>query len=276
MSEYLNDFVKKNNIDENFIIKNKGTFCLVEESRKLCENCQGLFTCRQKSIGDRLILEYDGALITSLEHCSYKINKKALDDVKNAYLYTDIADKFYGLDLTNIPLVDDNIKQLCARCLRILKHETKKGLYVIGDMGVGKTYMMMALANSLVKNNESVCFIKFDSFVNDMRMIVSVNDGKYQKIINTIKKCDYLFVDDVGSESVTTFSRDDILFNVLNYRLDNELTTCFTSNYDLKSLEDYYSFEKNGKQSSMQARRLLERIDILTDSFVLIGHNKRR
>ena len=86
----------------------------------------------------------------------------------------------------------------------------------------------------------------------------------------------YLFIDDIGSESVSAYSRDDLLFNILDYRMENKLCTVFTSNLSKDSLMKHYTFDKNDNSSVIRARRLLERIDILSDNFVLQGKNKRR
>ncbi|MBQ4019762.1 MAG: prepilin peptidase, partial [Erysipelotrichaceae bacterium] len=85
-----------------------------------------------------------------------------------------------------------------------------------------------------------------------------------------------LFLDDIGSEAVSEFVRDDILFRVLNYRLENKLMTIFTSNLSKEELMKHYQYDRKEKSNLMNARRLMERIDILSDDYVLAGKNLRR
>ena len=276
MANYSNDFIIKNNLDESFFKKYQFIFKRYERSRSLCEGCKGLYMCSQKSPGQRLSLTLDDVLIETIEYCPYERQRRDIEELSKKYIYSDIPDNLINLTLDNIEMPDDKIKQYALKCLNIFNGTSSKGLYVYGDLGVGKTYMMIALANSLVKAGKSVAFIKITNFINDMRKVVSNDDGEYERIIEGLKRCDYLFIDDIGSESVTTFSRDDILFNILDYRLEHKLNTSFTSNYDKKKLCEYYSIEKSGKVSTMHARRLLERIDILSETFVLTGENKRR
>lgn len=276
MNKYIIDFVKENEINKETYEANTSKLLDCEKSLNLCRECKGLFECRQKSIGERIGLRYDGVVIETIEFCDYKKAEIELQNTKNKYIYTDIPDLYYGLTLKNIPAVDDEIKKYLARALDIYKNKPKKGLYVVGNMGVGKTYMMIALANSLVNDGKSVCFVKASNFINDMRRLVASNDEQYNSIIDSLKKCDYLFIDDIGSESVSSFSRDDVLFIILDYRMENGLMTCFTSNYDKNGLLEHYSFLKTGKAETMQARRILERIDILAETFVLNGANKRK
>ncbi len=276
MNRYTENFLKENGLDIEFYNSHIGVFHHVEESLNRCENCNGLFTCTQKSQGQRLILEYDEGLIERIENCPFKKNLETTKNIKDMYVYSNIPDRYYDLTLENITLPDDEVKKLCALCLEIYQGRSDRGLYVYGSMGTGKTYMFMALANSLVKSGKKVAFVKTIDFVNELRKTVTLLDGEFEDTMNLMKKCEYLFLDDIGSESVSTFARDDVLFNILDYRMENGLTTCFTSNYDMKGLMEHYTYLKSGKAETLQAQRLIERIDILTDKFVLNGNNKRR
>ena len=135
--------------------------------------------------------------------------------------------------------------------------------------------MCIALANSLANNGNKVAFIKSNFFINRMRQLISTDTSLYEKIIKDIKECQYLIIDDIGSETVSAYSRDDLLFNILDYRMEHKLVTIFTSNLSKSSLLQHYTYDKDNC-SSMRAKRLLERVDILSDDFVLNGQNKRR
>ena len=102
------------------------------------------------------------------------------------------------------------------------------------------------------------------------------NPDLAQKAVTALKKADYLFLDDIGAESVSEFIRDDVLLGILEYRLEQDLTTFFTSNLSKEELLKHYQYDRKEKSNLMKARRLLERIDILTDDYVLTGENMRR
>ena len=109
-----------------------------------------------------------------------------------------------------------------------------------------------------------------------MRQLIASDNEEYEKVLDNIKKVKYLFLDDIGTEQVTSYSRDDLLFNILDYRMENRLCTIFTSNLSKESLLKHYTFDKYDNASTIKAKRLLERIDILSDNYVLQGANKRR
>ena len=76
--------------------------------------------------------------------------------------------------------------------------------------------------------------------------------------------------------AVSEFVRDDILFRILDYRLENKLTTIFTSNLNKSDLLKHYTYDRKDNSNLMNAKRLMERIDILADDYVLSGRNLRR
>lgn len=276
MIKYITDFIKQNKITKSFYESHISKFNECEASRLLCDNCKGLYTCAQKSCGERLGLLMDGSLIQTIEYCEYKL--KLIDSIgfKNKYLYSDIPEQLYTLDLTNIAYEELETKELLAVVYDIYKGKSNRGLYITGGMGVGKTYMMIALSNSLVKDGKQVVFANTSNLINNLRRMVASAEIEYDRLIYSLKTCEYLFLDDIGSESVSTYSRDDILFNILNYRMENKLMTFFTSNYDKNQLKEHYTFVKSGKSETIQAERLIERIDILGESYILKGRNKRR
>ncbi|MCI6089319.1 MAG: ATP-binding protein [Solobacterium sp.] len=272
---YVNEFISKHNISDGYIQSHLSPFLDCIESLNICRNCTGIDTCKQGKKGEVITLNYDDLVYNDITYCDKYLKKKIEDKIRANYIYSDIPSEYSDLYLKNIKLVDDNLVRLYARVEKIAQHKETRGLYIYGDLGVGKTYMCMALANTLALNGEKVAFIKSNFFINKMRQLIVNDQITYDRIINDIKESKYLIIDDIGSESVSAYSRDDLLFNILDYRMENKLTTLFTSNLSKEDLLEHYTYDKNNT-SRMRAKRLLERIDILSESYVLLGQNKRR
>ncbi|MDO5441947.1 MAG: primosomal protein DnaI, partial [Bacillota bacterium] len=132
------------------------------------------------------------------------------------------------------------------------------------------------LANSLVKNNEKVAFVKVSNFFNEMKSYIVSRNEMIDININKLQKADYLFLDDIGSEAVSEFVRDDILFRILDYRMENKLVTIFTSNLNKNDLLKHYTYDRKDNANLVNAKRLMERIEILAEDYVLVGKNMRR
>ena len=273
--EYFNELISGKKFPDFYLENNYSTFLRVLKSRKLCQGCKGLEECSQASKGERLALDYDSVLIEEIEYCDYALNKKGRENLISRYVYCDIARNLVDLDMNNVSYTE-NQKQLYLLLAALLHEKRQKGLYISGDLGVGKTYLCTALANSLVKKGKKVAFVKVSNFFNEMRSAIGTNPELIDKNINTLKKAEYLFLDDIGAESVSEFIRDDILFRILDHRLENSLITVFTSNLNKSDLLKHYQYDRKEKANLMNAKRLLERIDILTDDYVLTGDNLRR
>ena len=53
---------------------------------------------------------------------------------------------------------------------------------------------------------------------------------EYQERFEYIKKVPLLLIDDIGAEKLTDWARDEILGTILQYRMQQQLPTFFTSN----------------------------------------------
>ena len=92
--------------------------------------------------------------------------------------------------------------------------------------------------------------------------------------LNYLQNVDILLIDDIGAENVTAWGRDEILGTILQYRMNNKLTTFFTSNLNIEELEGHLAITKDN-EDKVKARRIIERIKELTFDLELISENRR-
>lgn len=59
------------------------------------------------------------------------------------------------------------------------------------------------------------------------------------KLKNRVVNCEWLFLDDLGTSTATDWAIDQV-FQLIDYRLENKLTTYVTSNYTPKELAGIY------------------------------------
>ncbi|WP_261065100.1 primosomal protein DnaI [Streptococcus mitis] len=150
----------------------------------------------------------------------------------------------------------------------------QKGLYLYGDFGVGKSFMVAALAHDLSeKRGVSSTLLHYPSFVIDVKN--AIGDGNVKTLVDELKLSEVLILDDIGAEQSTAWVRDEILQVILQYRMQENLPTFFTSNFDFEELELHFAKGKHGNNETWEARRVMERIRYLAEETRLEGVNRR-
>jgi len=149
-----------------------------------------------------------------------------------------------------------------------------KGLYLYGDFGVGKSFMVAALAHDLSeRRGVSSTLLHYPSFVIDVKN--AIGDGNVKTLVDEIKLSEVLILDDIGAEQSTAWVRDEILQVILQYRMQEDLPTFFTSNFNFEDLEVHFAKGKHGNDETWEARRVMERIRYLAEETRLEGVNRR-
>ena len=149
----------------------------------------------------------------------------------------------------------------------------QKGLYIYGDMGVGKSFMLAAMAHELSETKKvTTTIIHYPSFTMDVKN--GIKDGSVKEQIDAVKQAEVLVLDDIGAEQFSSWIRDDVLQVILQHRMIEELPTFFTSNYSFADLEAKLSNGRQGDET-WQAKRVMERIRFLAKEIHLKGVNRR-
>ena len=139
---------------------------------------------------------------------------------------------------------------------------------------MGKSFMVAALAHDLSeKRGVSSTLLHYPSFVIDVKN--AIGDGNVKTLVDEIKLSEVLILDDIGAEQSTPWVRDEILQVILQYRMQENLPTFFTSNFNFEDLEKHFAKGKNGNDETWEARRVMERIRYLAEETRLEGVNRR-
>ncbi|AMC93418.1 hypothetical protein AOC36_05320 [Erysipelothrix larvae] len=150
----------------------------------------------------------------------------------------------------------------------------KKGMYLYGDLGVGKSYLAACITNKFAKQNRSVMFVTTSELLTYIKTTFGLQ-FEQEKMFNALKNCDVLVLDDLGSEPITPWSRDEVLFPILNSRMENSKLTIFTSNYPIQKLESVYSIDSKGNIDPLRAKRFTDRVSTCATPFEIVGTNRR-
>ena len=276
---YFSLVLEKIDLEENKLYKYTSRIkdCATEEQN--CQNCKGLCFCKNEMKGYKLIPNVlDNKINFEYEACSYmKKNLKETSFLNNIKLYNEpselkndrIKDIYvdYKSRFEVIKYINDYIKNYNKNRL--------KALYLTGSFGSGKTYLISALFNELAKQNVSSVIVYFPEFLRTLKSSFNDIENSYNERFNYVKNAKLLLIDDIGAENLTTWGRDEILGTILQYRMQENLPTFFTSNLNMKELEEHLSITTSSSDK-VKARRIIERIKYLTDEMTLIGINRRK
>ena len=243
-----------------------------------CMKCKNIYECKNEVCG----YVYYPAIENEEVVFSYIMckHKKKLEE-KTAYLKNitlfEMPKGIIDASMKDIDTEDENRFETIIWIKNFLdnykKGNAKKGLYLTGNFGCGKTYLLCAMLNELAKKGHKIAIVYYPEFLRSLKE--SLYDNDYSNKFNEIKKSELLLIDDIGAETTTSWGRDEILGTILQYRMQEGLITFFTSNFSLEDLEDHFSFSKNGTEK-VKARRIMERIKQLTDCITMVSESRRK
>ena len=269
----IKQFINDNQITNEELEKYIEIFMAYYNKKGLCENCQGLENCKQTRKGLEPLLDKEGMYI-DLDYvpCQYQASYDEAHST-NEYLHlygTSFSE--YGNDL----FVNNNRRTVLKEVKRFLEsydqNPKQKGLYVYGECGQGKSYIVAYLALELANKGIDVAFVYYPDLVRKIKMMVLT--GGINELVNELKKVPVLILDDFGGESNTNFIRDEVLLPILQYRMVNKKLLFITSNLDQKAILDHLS-ESSKEIDAQKAVRVYERIKTLVDFVELKDQNYR-
>lgn len=255
-SKNIEDFVALNNIDHKTYLKFKHVFDYYA-SLKL-----------NGKLKPQLIYENGVVdIVFIMADNSHPYAKNLLINHMPVANYNLDFSKVYARD--NIDLVMQNF---IAKNIFPIFDNPKYGFMLSGPIGCGKTYLMSAVANKFLELNKSVAFVKMSQLITDIKKsFIFSDDPTLYDLLSKCKKVSVLFIDDLGAEAISEWSRDEVLFSILDYRMENNLLTCFTTNLSKELLYETYLSLK--KEDENKVNRLLERIEVLTKYVVWPKNN---
>lgn len=206
------------------------------------------------------------------------LNQKYRDKVPSKLFYDNSTRKYKGVTMDDYE-TDMNNTQAVGKILYFIKNyqygDKSKGMWLYGNFGIGKTYLMGAMATELNKRQVGVNFISANQLVNDLYETMRKNsmDNSVQKQLDYLSKSEVLIVDDLGTEKMTRNNFVDVFYAVFKYRGEHNKPTFITSNF---TKDQYYQHaNQSGNMNRIEIARFKEQIDVLTEEVQMRGENRR-
>lgn len=268
----FNKLVSRLKVSKDEVKKNVTKINDTLDELKVCSECKGLYECKNKVSGHVFFPSViDEKIRFSYTPCKYQ--KKFIKEKEIKESNNNILD---NASMKDIDVTDKNrvkvIKWLKVFYDSYSEANNSKGLFLHGSFGAGKTFLIASLFNELKeKKNIQSEIVYFPDLLRTLRDDFNLLDAK----VNYLKQVPLLLIDDIGAENVTAWGRDEILGAILQYRMNEGLSTFLTSNLNIKELESHLSITKNS-EDGVKARRIIERVKQLTEDLELISVNRRK
>ncbi|WP_277585490.1 primosomal protein DnaI [Psychrobacillus antarcticus] len=245
-----------------------------------CVGCPTLGQCQNymKGYEPKLVLDrnlIDNDFIRCKRGVIEDERKKVISMIDSMHMPKEVMEAtLAGVDL------EDGSRVVAVRAAKDFLNEWEltnvlpsKGLYIYGKFGVGKSFLLGALANELAARHIHSVVVYVPEFLREMKQ--AIQDHTLAEKIEFVKRAPVLMLDDIGAEIMSSWTRDEILGTILHYRMSEQLPTFMTSNFNYEELQHHLSFTQRGEKEVVKAGRIMERIRTLTTPISLQGKNWR-
>lgn len=245
-----------------------------------CNDCPSLEQCANFMKGYEPKLVLDRNLIdVEYVRCKRGViedeRKKVTSMIDSIHMPKEVMEA----SLSSLDLQDDS-RVVAVRAAKDFLNEWErtnvlpaKGLYIYGKFGVGKSYLLGALANELAARHIHSVVVYVPEFLREMKQ--AIQDQSLPEKVEFVKKAPVLMLDDIGAETMSSWTRDEIIGTILHYRMSEQLPTFMSSNFNYDELQHHLSYTQRGEKEVVKAGRIMERIKALTNPVALRGKNWR-
>ena len=127
------------------------------------------------------------------------------------------------------------VKNQCQIYADSFPNTQKLGLLLMGNTGLGKTFLLNCVENRLLDREFSPISVTAYRLFETMRG-THFSDSEKRQEFDQLVSCDILLIDDLGTEPITR----EYLFTLLNERIVHHRHTVIATNLSMKALMDIY------------------------------------
>lgn len=243
-----------------------------------CEICHDDFVCAViEETGERVPVG-DGRLFDWSAHAP-EIKKHRIEScvcmsrrrVNKVLKHSHISEEFRKRTFANFDLDGKDrriqkaykLAQRYAETFEERRKESKNGFGIVGAVGIGKTHLLCAIANTLLERGTGVRYFNFVTGFKEMFAKYDQGGSAVEEIRWELMTCEVLMLDDLAKGKVNwktkTVDIKESVYNetyaIIDYRYENNLPIIWSS-------ELYQALASDGVLGEATATRLFEKSHI--------------
>ena len=244
--------LRKMGLSQKDIVENLALISTYHDDSGYCAHCPGLEKCAKvptPQVSMELI-SLDGVLSRSFGPCAKYLAKEKL---KDAYLYRDFPEEWLNATPTSLPRSKRVAAVFNAFAKAINEESPTPWVYLVGEIGSGRSYLLAAFANGFAQAGKKVAFLNANKRFDELKGLAINDKRRFDERMDALIHADLLVIDDFGSEFKSDYVRDQIVLPLLRERDKNHALTFFSSDYSLAEITTLYS---TSKASAIQAGQI--------------------
>lgn len=192
----------------------------------------------------------------------------------------DDFNKYYLLELNKLDwtIGRDSLKTEFFRIVNETKDDqvVVKGIWIVGEHGSGNTIASIAFLNYFANLGKSVAYISIPELISLTQNSFNINswEKRDETYVETIRKADFLVLDNIGVERPTPWFKENILLPLLDYRMKSNKTTVFVSTNTIKKYHDKLNGRSQNKDLEEDTNNsIINKINLMVSSEVKVSGN---
>jgi len=145
------------------------------------------------------------------------------------------------------------VRQACQTFVaEVLEKRNPRGLFIFGEVGLGKTFLLSAICNSLVEAGVPTLYAVFSDLIGEIKRSFGTENKAISEstLMDAARTAEVLILDDLGAEQITDFVTNR-LFDIVNYRRIHQKPLVLSSNLSIEELGSLYGSRISSRISEM-------------------------
>lgn len=150
------------------------------------------------------------------------------------YLRLSGLDEFLTKTVNNFEIEYKHQADMKQMAIDYVLENSREWFVMLGASGSGKTHLCAAVTKTLIEKGLQAIYIVWTDFVNELNALMFEDDDR--RALDKYKRIPVLYIDDFFKGRITDYNLL-IAFDLINYRVNNNLTTIISSEMLLDDLD---------------------------------------